>query len=364
MSECVFGAACQKALDADSLNGLVNFLKKSPGLLNEPAHFQVLMSALFCFDSTFLENRSEVDLTNTFINEEGISAVYRELAKTDYEEWTVPGLKAVLQFAFYVFLCALNGESESGDFPLGQVAAFVEDQRLLDLSLEKRVFVFLSSGVVSHERFHSEKYFVERVHNLLTDFIYRLPEKIIDLKIRNEEVFKFADDSSFQSDSFFQQSRLANVQVCRDFEDLLNLLGELYSKDPLRLELSLNFWIAENESTGIEHPKYERPSQKQISLHKFVRYFLSGDTPSSSLYIAYINLLAGLSSGEQSAQHCFVFLQTNSHFYDSNGAKISLNHIFTVFEKYHEFFRSNEQLHPQTQQNLVGLMKGTTEICH
>jgi hypothetical protein len=88
----------------------------------------------------------------------------------------------------------------------------------------------------------------------------------------------------------------------------------------------------------------------KISLYKFVRYFLSGEILSSSIYLSYINMLIGLSTGEESSQHCFVFLQNNSHFYDSHSSqnlKISLNHILSAFERYYDFFKMD--LHQQTQ---------------
>ena len=90
----------------------------------------------------------------------------------------------------------------------------------------------------------------------------------------------------------------------------------------------------------------------KLSLYKFVRYFISGETLIGCLYIAYINMLTGLSRGNESAQHCFLLLQNNSHFYESYTSKISWNHIFYAFERYHESFRmdQNHQLLIQQQQ--------------
>lgn len=85
-----------------------------------------------------------------------------------------------------------------------------------------------------------------------------------------------------------------------------------------------------------------KPTQKQISLYKFVRYILSGDSLIGLLYVAYINMLTGLSTGKQSSQHCFLLLQNNGHFYDSHTPKISWMHIFYAFEKYHDIFRLDQ----------------------
>jgi nuclear pore complex protein Nup205 len=83
---------------------------------------------------------------------------------------------------------------------------------------------------------------------------------------------------------------------------------------------------------------------------------MSGDSLIGSLYIAFINMLTGLSNGDESSQHCFVLLQNNSHFYESYTSKISWNHIFYAFEKYHDSFRidQNQLLQLQQQQQQYG----------
>jgi hypothetical protein len=92
-----------------------------------------------------------------------------------------------------------------------------------------------------------------------------------------------------------------------------------------------------------------------MHLYKFVRYFMSGDSLVGCLYIAYINMLTGLSKGDESAQHCFLLLQNNSHFYESYTSKISWNHIFYAFERYQDSFRldQNQQLYYQQQQHMM-----------
>ena len=89
-----------------------------------------------------------------------------------------------------------------------------------------------------------KKYFVERIHNMMTDFICKMPEKIKDLKRRNEESKNLeemgqhgAGNLSFHSDlqaSIFSgnlssyaanqsQARLAMI-ANHDFEEFLNLV--------------------------------------------------------------------------------------------------------------------------------------------
>ena len=69
-------------------------------------------------------------------------------------------------------------------------------------------------------------------------------------------------------------------------------------------------------------------------MFKFVRYFSSGEALIGNIYMSYVHMLTGLSSGEQSAQHCYVLLQ--QHGYSSN---VSWNHIFYAFERYYDSLR-------------------------
>lgn len=121
----------------------------------------------------------------------------------------------------------------------------------------------------------------------------------------------------------------------------------------------MNYWSADNQS-NIDM-NYQNPSQKQISLYKFLRYFLSSDITSSSIYISYINLLTGLSTGEESAQHCYMFLQQNN-LGDSRSLRISLQHIVSTFERYYDFFKLEQTQQTRQQANLTqskaGLSKG------
>lgn len=53
-----------------------------------------------------------------------------------------------------------------------------------------------------------------------------------------------------------------------------------------------------------------RPSQRQISLSKFVRQ--AGDLLPPSLYIPYVEMLAGLANGPQCAHLCYNLLKTDN----------------------------------------------------
>jgi hypothetical protein len=126
-----------------------------------------------------------------------------------------------------------------------------------------------------------------------------MPDKIKDMKSRNEELIRMAEEpymnqaagnnfyhshhqhhhhyhaSGGGMSSFANQSMMYTKQAMsaatataqsenHDFEDLLNLIGELYIKDPLKLELSINFWIADSEMNPNMPNNYQKPTQKQV----------------------------------------------------------------------------------------------------
>ena len=165
---------------------------------------------------------------------------------------------------------------------------------------------------------------VERVHGLITDFIYKMPEKIKDMRNKNDELFRHAEElysaqssaaaaaaaaaasasaAAASNASFYnsyhnytqqlhyqqqqqhqqhqyhlqqqQQQQLqasqlsaaaAPLNVNRDFEDFLNLVGEIYVHDELKLELCLNYWLADSELNADSTGAYRKPSLKQVKL--------------------------------------------------------------------------------------------------
>lgn len=230
---------------------VVNFLKKH-GKFNstdEKSGFDMtsmylVMAVLYCFECPNLEGGSENGVclkgVEEMVRNEGLVQIWNELEKSDFEKWHVPGIKSVMQFAYYVFLSGMNAASADSDNLVSQqlgVIQFEEDQRLIDSAIDKHVFAFMNTSLIKHDRFHAEKYFVERVHNLMTEFIYRMPEKIKDLKLRSEKVMQtgggqmskasFGQDFESSMASGYGQSvneqqvqnRLIKVESYKDFED-------------------------------------------------------------------------------------------------------------------------------------------------
>lgn len=160
---------------------------------------------------------------------------------------------------------------------------YEEDDFLMEKSIEQRVFDFLRKSVVQNSKFYKEKYFVERVHNLITDFIYKMPEKIKDMRNKNEELVKLNEDIYSQTstnyiNSYLQgynqqinlrvQSNASHEITNHEFEDFLNLIGDIYITDPLKLELNLNYWIADSELNCATNINCKKPTLKQVFILK------------------------------------------------------------------------------------------------
>lgn len=125
LAECIFNCAAQAPLKYDDISLIMNFLKKHGELTNQAktsfdtANLYLIMAVLYTFDCQFLESGKEdgcMEVVEEFVKNDGIKKMYNELIKSDFEEWHVPGIKAVIQFAFYVFLTVLNaGSGETGN---------------------------------------------------------------------------------------------------------------------------------------------------------------------------------------------------------------------------------------------------------
>jgi hypothetical protein len=61
-----------------------------------------------------------------------------------------------------------------------------------------------------------------------------------------------------------QNNPMAKLESYHDFEDILNLLGDLYGSDPLGLELCLNYWIADTQANSAADMNYHNLTQKQV----------------------------------------------------------------------------------------------------
>ena len=71
---------------------------------------QKLILIVFFLFIKFLFLKVDFDkIIQSYLNEDYINNIYNELAKEDNSEWLTPGIKALFQLAFHIFILVLNG---------------------------------------------------------------------------------------------------------------------------------------------------------------------------------------------------------------------------------------------------------------
>ena len=88
-------------------------------------------------------------------------------------------------------------------------------------------------------------------------------------------------------------------------------VGDLLSKDPCDLDLSLEFWSPVETSSGRGPGGINRRApQRQLSLFNFIR--LCSDLLPALLFSPFMHMLTGLCNSVKTAHHGFNFLKANS----------------------------------------------------
>jgi len=338
LAECLFCLACQKPLSkADTLLLIRYILSQTTmdesGVL-DTVSLTLLMAALYCFDVRILDQEDAEDIIlrlpvvtdSTFVVD-----IHKELYSDPDSSHSVnnPGLKAVLQFVWGLTLRALS------QYPSIQgLAEYCEqDEMLIDQAIKERVFAFLATSVLSNDVFHKEEFFLRQIHNSLADFIVQMPLKMKEIRNQGDETARII--LAHQQEGLEPPPTLPH-----DFQDLLHLFYALYSKDDLNLEMALEYWCPPEpvatpgiSGGGFTMTYHYRPAQRQLSLHKFVRN--AGDLLPPSLYVPYIRMLCGLSTGPQCAHHAFNLLKMNSMQGGGQVSSVSWEHFFSSLNQYY-----------------------------
>ncbi|XP_052238220.1 nuclear pore complex protein Nup205-like isoform X2 [Dreissena polymorpha] len=325
-AECLFSLACQRPLSKDDTLQVISHLKgdnllAADGTLS-PVTLALLMALLYCFDVSVLEKEDAEEVTGSmpvFGDPSYVADIHKELRDTS--GWGEPGLGTVAQFAWGVMLRQLS------QYPMAAGASefYEEDETFMDTAMAAHVFCFLDKSVVSVDKLHKEEFYVRRLHGLVTDFIYHMPLKVKEIRNRGDETARILM-------AHLQEGQDPPGNLRRDFEELLSLICSLYEKDPLHLDLALDFWCPP-EPLSQHESFHHRPPQRQVALYKFVR--MAGDLLPATLYVPYIKMLTGLASTTQSAQHCYNLLKMNGN----TSSPVSWDHIFTSLNQYFSSLR-------------------------
>ncbi|XP_002740701.1 nuclear pore complex protein Nup205 [Saccoglossus kowalevskii] len=337
LSDCLFCMACQSRLNNTDTVQLVNYFEKcsplkSDGCIDD-VHLGLVMTFMYAMDVSILEQAIEdkEDIANQLpilADSSYVPDVHNLLFSED--EWSTPGLKAVLQFVWGVALRNIAQQPGSQD-----IQDYIEeDEAVIDVALSSGVFQFMKNSIIASKTFHNEEFYVRCLHALVTDFIIQMPLKVKELRNRGDEAARIVLTHTMEG-----LESPANLR--RDFEHFMLLLGELYGKDPLKLQLPFEYWCPGESSVspiaGFAGHYHHRPPHRQVSLYKFVR--IAGDLLPPSLYVPYIKMLTGLANGPQCAHHCFNLLKANGISAGGNISSVSWDHFFMSINQYYTNLR-------------------------
>ncbi|XP_064627986.1 nuclear pore complex protein Nup205-like [Lineus longissimus] len=330
--ESLFNWSCQTGLSRADTIAVIRHLKNNCGLNADGTLDSVtlclLMAALYCFDVSILDQEEGEELIKKLpivSDEDYIGDIHNEVTSED--GWTNKGIKAVLQFAWAQTLRTLSQQN------LGQVWGDYceQDENIAETAIQDGAFSFLKEAVIGSEVFHNEEFYVRRLHGIIIDFLVQMPLKVKELRNRGDETARIVM-------AHLQEGLTPPSNLPRDFEQLLCLLGDFYYKDPLHLELSLEYWcpidpaLSPGGGGSFASRIHHRPPQRQISLYKFIR--LAGDLLPPVLYIPYVRMLRGLANGAEAAHHCYNLLKANGTSYGGQASTVSWDHFFASFNQY------------------------------
>ncbi|BFZ24882.1 hypothetical protein BsWGS_27921 [Bradybaena similaris] len=338
LGDIVFCLACQRPLSKEDTLRLMAHLRQDNSMNADQTLDSVTLSLLvalwYCFDVSLLHREDSEDVLSqlpVFSDQGFIQELHQELVSG--QAWAIPGLKAAVQFSWAVMLRQTSQFSVGNAGQNGGSDCFEEDERLIDLALEASIFSFLSISVVSCPNFHSEEFYFRRLHGLVSDFIYQMPLKIKELRNRGDEMSRII--------LAHQAEGLEPPAQRGDLHEFVTLIGDLYMKDPLNLQLALEYWCPPEPASGIaDLSTVYRPDPKQIALFKFVR--VAGDLLPAPLFLPYIHMLTGLATGPQCSHHCFSLLRANG----GQTSPVSWDHIFHSLHQYYTSLRQESHSMP------------------
>lgn len=339
LAEIIFCWSCQTPLTKEETLRLFKFLASSGNTTGngslDNVTLTLLMALLSVMDVSMLQTcedtSSEINKLPLVRNNEIATALHRHLSLDSTMTWKVDGLSAIVSFAWALVLRTFS------QFPLVTIdpefaVCLEEDEKIMDSAIEAKAFPMLLHLVVRSSLLHKEEFFFKKIHGLIANFIALMPLKVKELRNQGDETARIV--SAYVQDGLMPPSNLPH-----HFEHLLELIAELYAKDPLGLNLSKEYWCP---TDTLDHSYAPKPSQRQLALFKFLR--LSGDLLPPSLFVPYVSMLSSLSQSQPNAHHCFNLLKNNGRNAASQWSLVSWDHFFESLRNYYNGLRQETPL--------------------
>lgn len=318
LSDIIFCYCAQTFLNPNEVSKLIEIIAKTSKTNSKDSLDSVsttlLLSLLYVFDVSFLqfseENDKRISNNSLFKFPDLVNDLEKLLNKY---EFNLKPIKTILQFALAVSYKTLSL------YPIFGIECEVEEEKLIDSSIEERVFESMHSLLGLNEFISSEEFYIRRIHTLITDFIVLMPIKIKELKDKNDEIGRIINAYSVEG---IQPPQT----LPRHFEKLLYFMAELYCRDEFKL--SNEFWPTLNEGKQSTH--------RQQSLHKFIRTIQDSFFP-PILHIPVIKLMKSLATS--SAFNVFNLIKSPTLHLSS---QFSLDYFNSTLIQYYNTVRGSD----------------------
>ncbi|XP_034945477.1 nuclear pore complex protein Nup205 [Chelonus insularis] len=286
----------------------------------------LIMALLYAMNLSSLHNREDGELIVKSIPLIAEFSVFEKFIQElmNPNSWKNNGLWGVIQLATSIAIATIKSAS---NMSLSQ-NIMKEDEILVEAALSNRAFHFITSVIFKSDDIYYEEFYIRYFHSFISDFITLMPMKVKELRSRADESMRFI--AAYQ-----QEGVEPPLNLDDHFEYLMLMVAELYKKDPLKLNLVLDYWYQHNENHISVH---SRLPARQVALFKFVR--LAGEILPAGLFVPYLKMIASLASSPQAARHAFNFLKPNG----SSGSTISWDHFFNSLNRY--YYNLRQELPP------------------
>lgn len=329
LATCLFNYSAQSGLPKDVVTKLITYLSKykpstSFGGVGDVT-LALQMALMYATDLSIMHRHENGDEMAKFLpilkDSDFIETVLDSLSS----QWECEGLRSLAMFSFGLAIATLRLPSQSIFNNPARISD--QDEILVDAAIQGKVFDFIHYTLLENEQIFKIEFYYRRIHFIFTDFIELMHSKVTELRAR-------ADETARTVQAYQAQGVDPPNNLCRNFETLLLAVGKFYEKDPLALNLSLEYWGPSDTLNS----SYHRYASRSVCLFKFIR--LAGELLPPILFVPYLKMLAGLSSNPESARNAFNLLKQGSG--TSGNTTISWDHFFNSFAKYYANLRQEQ----------------------
>lgn len=215
--------------------------------------------------------------------------------------WESTGLRGFVQFVLAIAITTIK--SAPNLCPMQNITK--EDEMLVEAALCNKAFHFAAEVLFRSKHLHCEEFYVRYFHTLISDFILLMPLKVKELRSR-------ADESVRLIQAYQQEGIEPPVNLDNHFKYLMLMVAELYKSDPLNLNLAMDYWCQNSETSHVPNTTLSsKLPSRQVALFKFVR--LAGEILPAGLFVPYLHMIASLASSTSAARQAFNFLRPNGN---------------------------------------------------